>query len=335
MKIDQYLNTCLTTMRRAGTPSEARFVQWLCRQIEDLGRVPEVDGYGNIWVVDGYNTLLTCHTDTVCDPKLHFDTQEIAIDMQGMIMLVPHETNPTGRGQCLGADDGAGVAILLNLMKHGAPVDFVFFREEEIGGRGSDWTAGALVSKLKSYSHAVAFDRRGTRDVITHQAGTRCCSDAFASALAAQLGMNYAPSDAGVFTDTANLIEIIPECTNISVGYYSEHGATETLDYTHWCKLLEALKRVDWRKLPAERDPSVIENLWQRDYYSNYCYGVGGSSTVGSSFGAPSMADDMDYISQGGYEAALEIAMNEPERAAEILEFLLCSDTLTDGYGGY
>ena len=40
-------------------------------------------------------------------------------------------------------------------------------------------------------------------------------------------GIELRPDDTGLFTDSANFIGVIKECTNISVGYYNEHSTSE------------------------------------------------------------------------------------------------------------
>jgi hypothetical protein len=62
-----------------------------------------------------------------------------------------------------------------------------------------------------------------------------------------------------VYTDTAEFVDIIPECTNISVGYNSEHSQQESLNIVHFELLATAVLRVEWDKLPTERDPTVPE----------------------------------------------------------------------------
>jgi hypothetical protein len=69
----------------------------------------------------------------------------------------------------------------------------------------------------------------------------------------------YSPDDTGVYTDTAEFTDIIPECTNISVGYYSEHGDQENLDIVHFEALSKAVLKVMWDSLPTDRDPTVPE----------------------------------------------------------------------------
>ena len=120
-------------------------------------------------------------------------------------------------------------------------------------------------SKNKSfadYDKMISFDRRGTGSVITHQSSRRCCSDDFAKSLSKELnknGMVMSPDDTGVYTDSAEFTSIIPECTNISVGYYKEHTFDEHQDIAHLIKLCQAVIKIDWEKLPTKRNPKETE----------------------------------------------------------------------------
>jgi hypothetical protein len=62
-----------------------------------------------------------------------------------------------------------------------------------------------------------------------------------------------------VFTPTLLSLLIIPECTNISVGYYSEHTVNEQQDINHLIDLCVACVSVDWESLPVVRDPKIYE----------------------------------------------------------------------------
>jgi hypothetical protein len=92
----------------------------------------------------------------------------------------------------------------------------------------------------------------------------RTCSDKFAYALANELNNQcanfmYDPDDSGLYTDTAEFINYIPECTNVSVGYYNEHSDREKLDIEHFEDLADAVLKVEWDKLPVARDPDAID----------------------------------------------------------------------------
>ena len=168
-----------------------------------------------------------------------------------------------GGGQPLGADDGAGVAVLSALIRHGKPAYYIFTRGEESGGVGSKHLAEAYEDLLQQFDRAIAFDRKDVFSVITHQGWSgRCCSEMFAEALCAGLnglGMMMMPDDGGVYTDTAEFVDFIPECTNISAGYYREHTKDECLDTDYLRQLCDAAIALDWDTLPT------VRSIWGDD----------------------------------------------------------------------
>jgi hypothetical protein len=170
-----------------------------------------------------------------------------------------HKTNviKSSGTTVLGADDGAGVWLMLCMIASGVPGTYMFHRGEECGGIGSRGIAREYGSMLAEYKYAVAFDRKGTTDVITHQAMGRCCSDKFAQALCDLLDMGHMPDPTGIFTDTANYVNEIPECSNISIGYEGAHSYSESLDLTYLYALAERMIEVfaDAPELPVVRDP--------------------------------------------------------------------------------
>lgn len=220
--------------------------------------------------------MFSCHVDTVhwCDggeQEIHYDPQTKEYFKKD--------------GKALGADDGAGVWLLLEMIDAKVPGTYLFHRGEEQGGIGSSDIAARYPQLLECFQAAIAFDRRGTTDVITHQMGGRCCSDDFAQDLCDKLNASflhfmYEPCDGGTFTDTANYTDVIPECCNVSVGYQSEHGGAETLFIPHLFDLREALIAIDWSTLVIKRDPSVRESRWDRFFddpvKSDAPLGVGG-----------------------------------------------------------
>lgn len=162
----------------------------------------------------------------------------------------------------LGADDKAGVTIMLWMIKNKVPGLYYFFTGEEVGCIGSG--LASLKIDSKKYNKVISFDRRGTKSVITHQTFTRSCSDKFADELCKQLSLNglkYEKDDGGIYTDSAEFMNKIPECTNISVGYYNEHTFNEKQDIEHLTLLSEVCISVDWDNLPIERDPKVDDYI--------------------------------------------------------------------------
>jgi hypothetical protein len=80
----------------------------------------------------------------------------------------------------------------------------------------------------------------------------------------------YKPDSTGSFTDSANYTGLIPECTNLSVGYESAHSTQESLDYFHLIGLRDSLLALDYSKLTVERTPAIddYEDYWQAGAYS-------------------------------------------------------------------
>lgn len=233
----------LTYRRPAGSRTEADFVR---RYIVPTGATP--DGHGNYWLTVGDSPILwSCHTDTV-----HRTDGIQRIEYGDWIASVA-----AGRRDCLGADDTAGVWIMLQMIRAKLPGVYVFHRNEEIGGLGSAYIAEHERDRLLPMRCAIAFDRRGYGDVITHQC-FHTASNEFAESVASLLHpLNYSPCDLGIFTDTANYSEIIGECSNLSVGYFNAHTTDEYLDIQHVQALAKAVIRADWSRLIYARQPAT------------------------------------------------------------------------------
>lgn len=338
----------LTYLRPAGSQTESDWIErFILPVAEKHSHDFWWDAFGNLYVQVGPDEprrAWCAHTDTVGRTE-----GRVTVALEGNVVGVPKR-----RSTCLGADDGAGCAILLEMIEAGVQGLFVFFAEEEVGGRGSSHAATKEAQNFDTLDFIAAFDRRGETSVITHQAGGRCCSDEFAKALAdafnACHGDNmFDPDDSGVFTDTANLTDLVGECTNISVGYSREHGPNETLDLSVWRRVRDAACTIDWAALPIKRKPGEVdEDAW--DWRSYTAWGGFGSSSKSKSFSwLEKDADDMvgyesafgsgiDYTSVNDnlfgplsaveaadltYDDLLVWTMNDPEEAAELLYSLL------------
>lgn len=258
------LARALSMMRPHNSEGTRRLTDWLETSARTLpnamiGR----DGIGNLHVDTRLNssnrTLFVAHVDTVHRKE-------------GPNKIRKTSTHWHADGAALGADDGAGVAMLMHLMHSGVPAYYIFTQGEECGGIGATWLADNWKDGLAKFDRAIAFDRRGIDSVITHQGRGRCCSDSFGDALSAALNedmtLMYLPDNTGVYTDTAEFISIIPECTNISVGYYSEHSENEKLDIIHFQALAERVAKIDWDTLPTDRDPKEVITYDAYDYTS-------------------------------------------------------------------
>jgi hypothetical protein len=280
------LARALSMMRPHNSEGTKRLTNWLEERAPAHAKIHR-DAAGNLHIDTRISvenrTLFVAHVDTVHRKE-------------GPNKIRQTTTHWHADGAPLGADDGAGVAMLMHLLHAGVDAYYVFTQGEECGGIGATHLADTQRELLSEFDRAIAFDRRGIDSVITHQGRGRCCSDVFADALSAALNADttlmYLPDNSGVYTDTAEFIDIIPECTNISVGYYSEHSEKESLDIIHLQALAERVARIDWDSLPTDRDPTVVERI---DYSSWYT----ASSTGVSSFAA---GDGYHHLSSDDYD---------------------------------
>jgi hypothetical protein len=273
----------METCRPSDTKTEDQYIETYLTPLD-----PYVDGYGNriveVAAPEGHPRILwSTHTDTV---HWHDGAQKVEVTA-GMAW--------TSDGSCLGADDTVGNWLALQMIAARVPGVYVFHRDEETGGGGSMWMAKNGGEWLGQFDCAIALDRANYGDVITHQAGGRCCSDAFANSLADLLGGSFAPCDRGVFTDTANYVDAIGECTNLSVGYFKQHGPMEHTNLSFASSLRDALIAADWSALVFERKPGEEDPEWGYAYDDKY--GSGWPASKSRKTDAWTDIEDMeDYV---------------------------------------
>ena len=248
-------------------------------EAEIFGLLPKnlkTDSFGNRFLKIGKNptTLFASHLDTA--------TQQLT----NVHHVINNGICTTDGTSILGADDKAGVTIMLNMIEHNVPGIYYFFLGEEVGCLGSkDLAKRVKESNLENIKRVISFDRRGTDSIITFQMSKRCCSDKFALALAKELNdkgatdytndivFNYKDDNTGLYTDSAQFIDLYPECTNISVGYKNEHTCKETQDLNFLEKFANVAVLIDWESLPTERDNTKVEYKSYSSYYGGGYYG--------------------------------------------------------------
>lgn len=220
------------------------------------------DGFGNFYIEIGGDstTMFTCHLDTA-------DRQQKVVRH-----IIEGDIIKTDGSSILGADDKAGMTIMLNMIENGVPGLYYFFIGEERGCVGSrrvsqNWEKMEFSKRIKK---CISFDRRGTDSVITEQLYGVCCSIGFAKELSNRLNstgyqFKYSPDPTGIYTDSAQFTTLIPECTNISVGYYNEHSNSERQDIKHLDNLSQAVCKIDWETLPILRNDLSEYEYWNED----------------------------------------------------------------------
>jgi hypothetical protein len=70
------------------------------------------------------------------------------------------------------------------------------------------------------------------------------------------------------------LIGIIPECTNLSVGYFNEHSTRESTNIKFLVSLAKTACKIDWETLPVGeiKKEYGYYNFDEDDEYNNYFY---------------------------------------------------------------
>lgn len=235
----------------------------------------QVDGHGNYWKKIGDSKVMFCgHLDTYCR------------EYKRVWHIIEGDKIKTDGTTTLGGDDKAGITIMLKMMEANISGLYYFFRGEEgvtspTGTWGSKQALKSRGDFFKDYDKCIAFDRKGNTSIISEQMYTECCSDEFVKALEDEFknnGLEYKGDPTGMWCDSGVFMETIPECTNISVGYKSEHTFNEEQDLGHLEKLVDACIKIDWEKLPVKRDPTKVTRGIGRykydwdydwDYYGN------------------------------------------------------------------
>ena len=222
------------------------------------------DRYGNYYIkIGNSNTMFTSHFDSAC---VEYKKVKLFSFIKENNLFITSDGKTI-----LSADDKAGVTIMLYMIEHNIPGLYYFFIGEERGGIGSGMVVRDFeyLDYFEGINKCVSFDRRAYSSVITEQSWTKTCSEIFANSLCNELnkyGMDMKPDDTGVFTDSANFIEYIPECTNISVGYFNEHTTQEYQNITFLENLCKVCVNVDWENLIINRNLNQHKEIIDRNY---------------------------------------------------------------------
>jgi len=237
-------------MRPRSSAAEKVFIKKYIDCVEGI----QSDAYGNRYVTiphpDGRvpKVAWMCHTDTV-----HRKSGQQKLLLKDGILTVNKAKTPSAN--CLGADDTAGIFVCLEMIRQNTPGLYIFHRDEECGGHGSAYIADHHPELVKDIQFAISLDRKGYTSIITRQSFDCVCSDAFVKSLADQMpDMDMKKDTGGSFTDSANYAFLVPEITNLSVGYFNQHTHTESLDCLFVIYLADVLAKVDQDKLVCGRE---------------------------------------------------------------------------------
>lgn len=236
------------------------------RLMEEFGF--KYDDHKNLYKVikNGENlptAMFTSHLDTVEDSRFYRFCRKWKLPL-GRNKIVNHLFSvgnsfvKTDDKTTLGADDKAGVTIILQMVKHNKPGIYYLFKGEELGHIGSHKLRLSLFenTELRNIKKCISLDRRGYDSVITHQKYKRTCSDEFAVDVCRKLnryGFWFRPDPEGMTTDSIEFIDRFQECTNISVGYFRAHTTKECQDLDFLDDLCDAFVAINWETIRSRR----------------------------------------------------------------------------------
>lgn len=161
---------------------------------------------------------LVAHMDTV----FKVQPEDVFYDKQKNVMW-----SPDG----LGADDRAGVFMIMSIIKSGFKPHIIFTTDEEIGGLGARELAKKKMP-FKDLKYIIQLDRRGTNDCVFYD-----CDNQEFTAYVEKFGF---VETWGTFTDISYLCPAWGVAgVNLSVGYHDEHSIAETLHVSAWFSTFE------------------------------------------------------------------------------------------------
>lgn len=230
--------------------SETDFEEYLMNSIPNLVK----DQIGNYHKIIGTpTTMFTCHLDNYCKEKVKVNH------------VITDNIIATDEESILGADNKAGVITLLYLIENNVPGHYCFFVGEEPILSGGCWGSSLFAqyysSQIVGIKRAVAFDRKQKGSIITRQMAQPCCSNEFAEALKLafiEQGVPMELDTTGYYTDTSSFMELVSECTNVSIGVWGEHTKKEYVDIEYVEVVAKAAAKINWESLPSIREPKWI-----------------------------------------------------------------------------
>lgn len=249
--------------------NEAPVRSYIKREVEPLVDIMETDWYGNLLLTKRYGSgkgatiLLSAHMDTV---------DEVLADRR-LIEIGNFIASSEG---ALGADDRAGIAIILAVLRtleenaaFQGIIKIAFTREEEVGGFGARHIDRAFYADCDL---AIVVDRRGTRDIVVGGVEAYCSNEVgdFMMKMGKAVGQPDWMCVKGGFSDTHTFSQQGIQAVNLSAGYFNEHQPTEMVSiqamYETAKLILHTLPNVEHACGTFGAVPK--NNRWVTDWYN-------------------------------------------------------------------
>jgi hypothetical protein len=314
----------LKKRRHSYSKEQDIFVDELQDFFNKQGATTSRDAYGSLYVVKGQSDLYRCmvaHTDI---NQTRRNNVRVYMSKEWIFGFDMEEGCQCG----LGADDGIGISLAIEMFNRFDAIKLFFPKDEEVGCVGSNQCD---VSFFSDCSMILQGDRRSfSNDLITFTNGIETCSQEFVDA-ASEISLKYGYAAArGICTDVGSIkknAEVDCIACNISIGYAFEHTDKEVISKAHYRNavnyvydLLVGMGEVKWEHvytIPVYKAPSPTSprqgNLFEQDYaygYEDYYTGRYGKDF----WEVPDCKDPFKEAAKATEEAEEEYEMTEVDR---------------------
>jgi 5-methylcytosine-specific restriction endonuclease McrA len=217
---------------RSYTGYEDPLRNYIMEQLDNMA-VPYVIYNGNLIGLNHDNApLLSAHMDMVntdhhiVDKNKEYDYTFTITENYDIRIFRKNDDKEVQTS--LGADDKNGVWIILELLKAGKPINFIFSHGEEGGCVGikqvvSNVELAKDIEKKSKY--ALIVDRRNSSDIIGYGNSYCVALDDKLEEFSKANGYKFKKAH-GLCSD-ADYISKLVECVNLSTGYYQAHSSSE------------------------------------------------------------------------------------------------------------
>jgi hypothetical protein len=260
---------------------------------DELKDKEQVEGDGFLYVKGNLPILLVAHMDTV-----HKELPTEMIYANGTL------SSPMG----IGADDRAGVYMILEILKH-HDCSLLFCEDEEKGCVGAKkFCKTDLAKELKgTFCYLVELDRMNSKDAVFYE----CDNPDFEEFITQE----YWKTDEGSFTDIVELSPILEAASvNFSCGYYKQHSTNEYL-------VLDEMERniKEVCKLIDRTDTTVMFEYIERErigLFDDFVFTSSKKNKLYDGYGDENYY--FVYFDEKGFDAVEKVSAYSPEEAVGI-----------------
>lgn len=246
MLLESLKENLLTLLKINGVSGEeAEIRNWLYSSLDSHVDELFIDRRGNlignkkIGTGKGATIMLSAHMDTVRGVK----KGKVIID-KGEIVIAKYN----GRRAILGADDRAGIAIILEVLNNipesfNGNIKLAFTVSEEVGSAGADSIDDSFFNDVDL---AIVVDRKGNRDIVVGYDVPFCSDEVgfFMENVSKSIGMDWKCVKTDELSDASVFANNNVNTVNVSAGYENEHTINEFVSVVNMKDTVELIRQV-------------------------------------------------------------------------------------------